>query len=101
MPERFLLQILRNLVTHDVLVSTRGVDGGYSLARPPEEISLMDIFEALDNPLLASVPPLEGLSDDVRQKLLAALNRVSAAARQELSKLSLADLLGRTPVEKN
>ncbi len=29
MPERFLLQILRNLVTHGILRSTRGVDGGY------------------------------------------------------------------------
>ena len=31
MPERFLLQILRNLVTHGILRSTRGVDGGYTL----------------------------------------------------------------------
>ena len=30
MPERFLLQILRNLVTHGILRSTRGVDGGYA-----------------------------------------------------------------------
>jgi Rrf2 family protein len=29
MPERFLLQILRSLVTHGILGSTRGVDGGY------------------------------------------------------------------------
>ena len=32
MPERFLLQVLRNLVNHGILVSTRGVDGGYALA---------------------------------------------------------------------
>ena len=31
MPERFLLQILRNLVAHGILGSTRGVDGGYTL----------------------------------------------------------------------
>ena len=40
MPERFLLQILRNLVTHGILRSTRGVDGGYALVRPADEISL-------------------------------------------------------------
>ena len=33
MPERFLLQILRNLVNHGILQSTRGVDGGYALLR--------------------------------------------------------------------
>ena len=41
MPERFLLQILRNLVAHGILSSTRGVDGGYTLDRAPEEISLL------------------------------------------------------------
>ncbi len=45
MPERFLLQILRNLVTHGILRSTRGVDGGYALTRPPEDISLLDVIE--------------------------------------------------------
>src|SRR5689334_23809119 len=40
MPERFLLQILRHLVTNGIMQSTRGVDGGYSLDRRPEEISL-------------------------------------------------------------
>ena len=35
MPERFLLQILRSLVTHGILKSTRGVDGGYVLWKEP------------------------------------------------------------------
>ena len=45
MPERFLLQILRNLVTHGILHSTRGVDGGYSLERKPDDISLLDLID--------------------------------------------------------
>ena len=47
MPERFLLQILRILVTHGILKSTRGVDGGYSLSRPADEISLLEVIEAI------------------------------------------------------
>src|SRR5580698_8195016 len=50
MPERFLLQILRHLVTHGILNSTRGVDGGYALERNAEDISLLDIIEAIDGP---------------------------------------------------
>ena len=46
MPERFLLQILRNLVTHGILRSTRGVDGGYALVRPADQISLLEVIEA-------------------------------------------------------
>ena len=47
-PERFLLQVLRSLVTHGILRSARGVDGGYSLTRPPEEVSVLEVIEAID-----------------------------------------------------
>lgn len=93
MPERFLLQILRDLVRHDILRSLRGVEGGYLLAKKPVEITLLDIFEALDMPLIPSVPPLDGLPDLTRQKLLAVLNRVTSAAHREFSTTTLADLV--------
>ena len=67
MPERFLLQILRSLVTRGLLRSTRGVEGGYCLARPADEISLRDIVESFDNPLSPSVPDLDGLSAEARR----------------------------------
>jgi len=51
MPERFLLQILRCLVTHGILRSTRGVNGGYTMVRSPEEVSLLDIIEAVEGPI--------------------------------------------------
>lgn len=93
MPERFLLQILRSLVTHGLLRSTRGVDGGYCLARPAEEITLRDIIEAFDNPLSPGLPPLDGLSYNVEKQILNALDRASVAAHQELAKLTVADLV--------
>jgi Rrf2 family transcriptional regulator, cysteine metabolism repressor len=93
MPERFLLQILRSLVTHGLLRSTRGVEGGYCLARPPEQISLRDIVESFDNPLTPSVPMLDGLSIEVTKRLMTTLGHASTAAREELEKLTLADLL--------
>ncbi len=94
MPERFLLQILRSLVTRGLLCSTRGVDGGYYLARPADEISLCDIVEAFDNPLSPTMPALDALSPDVRKRIMSSLNGAEAAALGELSKLSLADLMG-------
>jgi len=93
MPERFLLQILRSLVTHGILSSTRGVVGGYMLRRRPEEISLLDLLEAIEGPLAASVPSSGSLSEYTVVKLQKALNDVTAAQRAELSQVSLADLL--------
>ena len=93
MPERFLLQILRSLVTHGLLRSTRGVDGGYYLSRPPDQITLRDIVEAFDNPLEPNLPSLDGLPSSVRNRLLETLRGVSGAARKELQKLTVAELL--------
>jgi Rrf2 family protein len=44
----FLGKILQNLVKEKLLVSTKGPNGGFSLARPPEEITLWDIVTNVD-----------------------------------------------------
>lgn len=93
MPERFLLQILRNLVAHRILSSTRGVEGGYTLDRTPDQISLLEVIEAIDGPLAATLPINEGLSEQSRLKLEAALKKVTNTARHQLDTFKLSDLL--------
>jgi Rrf2 family protein len=93
MPERFLLQILRNLVAHGILASTRGVEGGYTLERAPEEISLLELIEAIDGPMNPALPVNEGLSPESKTKLESAMSEVTARARRELEAVKLADLL--------
>ena len=44
-------KIVRELVDHGLLVSQRGVKGGYALARPSETISIADIIDALEGPV--------------------------------------------------
>ncbi|MFZ5830611.1 MAG: RrF2 family transcriptional regulator [Planctomycetota bacterium] len=93
MPERFLLQVLRNLVAHGILESTRGVDGGYRLERDPGQISLLEVIEAIDGPLSAMLPANEGLPAESRSKLERALDEVTTTARRELDSVKLADLM--------
>lgn len=93
MPERFLLQILRNLVAHGILASTRGVEGGYTLDRSPEDISLLELIEAIDGPMNSSLPVTEGFSPESKLKLESAMSEVTARARRELDAVKLADLL--------
>ena len=47
-PERFLLKIMRYLVNANLLNSYRGVDGGFSLAKKPKDISLYDVVTAVE-----------------------------------------------------
>jgi len=93
MPERFLLQILRNLVNHGLLKSTRGVDGGYSLIRPLPEITLLQIFEATEGPLTPSLPPLDSLPEASQTQLLKILEGISAASCQSLAGVKMSDLV--------
>jgi len=93
MPERFLLQILRNLVTHDILDSTRGVDGGYRLRRPSNEISVLDVIEAIEGPVNPKLPAGEGLSEASRKVMTAKLTELAATSREHLSDVKISDLL--------
>ena len=50
-PAKFLETILLELKHAGIVRSQRGPDGGYTLARPPEDISLADVIRAVDGPL--------------------------------------------------
>ena len=51
-PASFLAQSLGKLRTHGLIVSRRGSQGGFTLARAPEEISLYDILMAVEGQCL-------------------------------------------------
>ena len=50
LPAGFLARTLQKLKRHNLVASHRGAIRGYSLAQPAHEISLLDIFEAIDGP---------------------------------------------------
>ena len=92
MPERFLLQILRMLTTHEVLHSTRGVVGGYTLHRPLDKISLLDIIEAVDGPISGRMPSGIYLPIECCARLRRVVDDISSRTRSELQIVTLADL---------
>jgi Rrf2 family transcriptional regulator, cysteine metabolism repressor len=61
-PANFLAQILLKLRDHGLITSRRGNQGGYTLARPPDEISLYDILMAVDGHCLHLSGNFEGRS---------------------------------------
>ena len=51
LPLPVLRNILKELATHGLLVSSRGPSGGYRLARPAHDISLAEIVEVIEGPV--------------------------------------------------
>jgi len=50
-PRDFLAKILKELTRAQILRSYQGVHGGYQLAKPSSQVSVLDIIEAMDGPL--------------------------------------------------
>lgn len=49
--QKYLEQLLPLLKNAGLVLSTRGANGGYSLANPPQKINLLSIIEALEGPV--------------------------------------------------
>jgi Rrf2 family protein len=50
-PSAYLAKIINALSHKGLVLTQRGVGGGVSLARPPQDIPLIDICTALDDPI--------------------------------------------------
>jgi Rrf2 family protein len=50
-PSSFLAKIISQLSIAGLINTSRGAGGGVSLARKPDEISLLDVVEAIDGPI--------------------------------------------------
>ena len=95
LPRKFLEAIVADLRGADLVVSTRGARGGYTLARPASEVSLGDVFRAVDGPLaeVRGLRPHETSYDGVAQHLPTVWVALRASMRVVLDGTSLADVL--------
>ena len=85
-------KILKMLARHHLLQSLRGANGGYLLARPPEQISIAQVIDAMEGPvgvtecsIAAGLCAQEGLCairanwQSINRVLFTALNGVTLA----------------------
>jgi len=61
-PATFLTKIISQLASVGIVHTTRGAHGGVALARPAAEISLLEIVETIDGPVLLNACVLDPAS---------------------------------------
>jgi len=93
MPERFLLQILRDMAKHGLLRATRGGGGGFRLMRDPSEISLLEVIEAVEGPVTSGLPGNSNLPEESAAALQRTLAEVTRTIRDQLETIKLSHLL--------
>lgn len=92
-PERFLLKVLKPLVSAHVLQSIKGPNGGYRLTKPAKEVSLLEVVEAVDGPIRGSAPFTDTKgAESLDERLGQVCEETADLVRQKLGKVRLIDL---------
>ena len=94
-PLEYLLKILQQLVRGNILRSKRGPRGGFSLARPTNKITMLQIIEAADGPMVNHM----SLGDYTRSakssiKADKVFDKALSQARAVYQKTKLSELVG-------
>lgn len=96
LPEPTVAKVLKILTKAELLISVRGVNGGYKLAKPLEVMSIADIVSAVDGPvaLTACVDGIESVCDyESSCPVKGRWDGVNAAVRGALESVSLVDMI--------
>jgi Rrf2 family protein len=94
LPGKFLGVILNDLRRAGILVSHRGREAGYNLARPASEITAADVIRALEGPLaqVKGLRPEQATYQGAAQHLQDAWIAVRASLRAVLEHITIADI---------
>lgn len=107
LPQEYLKKRLQPLARAGILTSSPGVRGGWSLARPPGQITVMDVVTAMEGPLepfrCAEIRKRgvgardAGPEFDRACGISVLMRRAELAWRRELAGRTIADLMDQAP----
>jgi Rrf2 family protein len=82
-PVQFLEHLFATLRRAGILRSQRGVKGGYSFARPSDEVTVLELVELLDGPLGAEATGVFAIAAEAARAVLSEAT-VASVAEQEI-----------------
>lgn len=92
-PLEYLLKILQQLVRANLLRSKRGPRGGFVLGKPANKITMLEIIEAVDGPMMSQLNLEEHAKGKFSSKAEKAYENGLEAARAVYQKVTLASML--------
>jgi Rrf2 family protein len=95
LPTEYLLQVMQQLVKSGILTSKKGPKGGFNIARPAKEITMLEIIEVIDGPVIVSMNLVEQTGKPFAKKVEKVFLDVSKAMKASYAKVTLADLAGK------
>jgi Rrf2 family transcriptional regulator, nitric oxide-sensitive transcriptional repressor len=93
-PPRYLAKVLQQLARRGIVLAQRGLNGGFTLARPPDAITVLEVIQSVDPIQRILVCPLKLDSHRGRLcKVHAHLDQALALIEDSFRQATLADLL--------
>ena len=93
-PLHYLLKLLQQLVKSDILLSKRGPQGGFTLARSAKKIKMLDVIETVDGPMVGRLAMSKrALSENFGRNSEDVYGNAVTLARNIFKKTSIYDLL--------
>lgn len=101
LPKPTVSKLLKMLVKAELLVSKRGTQGGYQLARSAAAITASDLIAAIEGPVAMTECSLEDSQCDLISQCGVATNwqRVTQAIHELLASVTLAQLAQKQPIK--
>ena len=94
--DAFLVKICKPLVCAQILVSVKGPCGGFRLARPASDISMLEVLEAVDGPLRGDAPAGKDEKESALGRRLEEICcQAAEQARKHLGRIKISELAGR------
>lgn len=98
---RFALKILHKLVKNGFVSSYKGVNGGYKLKLPTEEITLKSVIELIDGPIVIARCLESSETCSLNQDKNACayhhiFNTISMDVARKLDKITIADVINKS-----
>jgi FeS assembly SUF system regulator len=95
-PEPTASKVLKKLARAGVVISQRGAKGGYALARPPQQIGVNEVIEAIEGPIAVTECSDESTDSSCEYEtncgVRANWQRINFAVHTALSQITLADM---------
>ena len=99
LPATVVAKVLQQLVRAGIAVGTRGTGGGHQLARPPGELTVLDVIEVFEPQGAAGANDPRGAAGPLEQRLHDVFAEVDDLVRYTLASISLETLVsGRPPL---
>jgi len=94
LPKQYLVKLFSSLAKADLVTPIRGKRGGYMMSRPPSEVTLLEVIEAVEGPIVLNlclhVPPKCDRTDCVLRRMWAEMQE---DIRTRLAGVSLSSCL--------